>query len=153
MYWEILKGVQNEDKKELFYAILPSESMARQLEKELAGGNNKGIIYDYVVVNEDLPELTGSEKQIAWAKDIRKKNIYAQINNFVGNDIFRVTDKETVKRNKETLMARMGVDNFSDLTNKALTVDPNGAFNYYKITTSAKEIIESRDLYSTGHRM
>lgn len=64
-----------------------------------------------------------------------------------------MTDKDAVKRNKETLMARMGVDNFSDLTNKALTVDPNGAFNYYKNTTSAKEIIESRDLYSTGHRM
>lgn len=80
------------------------------------------------VITINTPELTGSEKQIDWAMDIRNREIMAAV------DLFN--------RNAETIMKELGTTKKSDAL-QFIFCNNNSRCSWITTETSAKNIIEN----------
>lgn len=136
---KLITPIPEAERKDYYYQLRSNE-----LDYLLNQANNpdslknlqNAIKSDIVVVNEDLPELTGSAKQIAWAKKIREYQITQQINRYL--------ERISYSRRLEFLEQAKdkNVKTFSDAINYALNFDKKKAFAYFKTATSAGEIID-----------
>lgn len=80
------------------------------------------------VITIDTPELTGSEKQIAWAMDIREREIMTAVNFF--------------NEHTDAIMKEMGATTKNDVF-QFIFYNENSKFNWITEETSAKNIIEN----------
>jgi hypothetical protein len=90
----------------------------------------------------EMPELTGTEKQIAYAKDLRIKRIEVDVIRYA-NSISRKREN----RGEEAVTAmleKIGAVSEEDYIMKKIKADPMSAFNAHKFITSAKDVIEYR---------
>lgn len=94
--------------------------------------------YDSYTVNESLPKLTGSEKQVSWAEDIRQKLLVQEVESIHRRVPSTVEGKKQLI--EEAKAHGMDVDSYSDVLNQALQQDK--LFKWLKETTSAKELID-----------
>ncbi len=97
--------------------------------------------YNSFTVNENLPELTGSEKQVSWAEDIRTKLLTNEVQSI---DSRAPSSVEGKKQLIEQAKAHgMKVNSYSDVLNQ--TLKQSKTFKWLKETTSAKELIDNRN--------
>ena len=113
------------------------ESAYDRYSKEYLDNSEK---YNSTTINESLPELSGSEKQVSWAEDIRKRLIKEEVENIIG----RIPDNITVKQQliQQAKANRVKGDTFSDMVNYALK--ESKTYKWLKNVTSAKELIDYR---------
>lgn len=111
--------------------------VAKRAEKEAAtrrlGAEN------IVEITVELPELVGSEKQIAWAKDIRAKYLEAveEMNNFMAESK-RISDRDIVSyRRKLGIFYLLSDNDDKDVTN------PTEAVNKVLSNPNAGDIIST----------
>lgn len=138
---KLITPIPEAERKDYYYSLRSNE-----LDYLLNQANNpdslknlqNAIKSDIVVVNEDLPELTGSAKQIAWAKKIREYQITQQINRYLE----RISDPRRLEFLEQAKEKDKNVKTFSDAINYALNFDKKKAFAYFKTATSAGEIID-----------
>lgn len=142
---EIATPIPESEKKDIVYEIRMNKDAFNSMAN---AGNIQGLEdyekYEHVVVNEAMPELTGTPKQIAWAEDIRRNAIMRQI-----QDAVKPYDHADAirKQRVDTHLAsakQQGIDvsNLSDMINYLVKENPRGAFKKYKGITSAKQIID-----------
>ena len=144
----LLYGIPESERGDFYYRYGQSERGLASVDKqwEEAGAVNQKQLdnlknyakYEAIVVNEKLPTLTGSAKQVAWAEDIRRKKITNEIDRL--NKNVSVSDRPALL--KEFKQKGIKAETFSDCVNYALS--QNSAINFLKTTTSAKEIIDRR---------
>lgn len=94
--------------------------------------------YGSYTVNESLPKLTGSEKQVSWAEDIRQKLLAQEVESIHRRAPSIVEGKKQLIEQAKS--HGMDVDSYSDALNQALQQDK--LFKWLKETTSAKELID-----------
>lgn len=97
--------------------------------------------YNSFTVNESLPELTGSEKQVSWAEDIRTKLLTNEVRSIDKRAPSSVEGKKQLI--EQAKASGMKVNNYSDVLNQALK--QSKTFKWLKETTSAKELIDNRN--------
>ena len=122
------------------------QKLSEVYEKQL-DANSDVVKYEKFNVTIELPELTGTEKQVAWAEDIRAKAIRTQIDQFISAiDKPAIGKTESRKKFVGQINERFGTnyDNFSEAFGKFLSEVKKGALDFYAKTTSAKTIIENR---------
>lgn len=83
---------------------------------------------DEEVITIDMPELTGSEKQIAWAMDIREREIMTAVNFF--------------NEHTDAIMKEMGATTKTDVF-QFIFYNNDSKFSWVTKETSAKNIIEN----------
>jgi post-segregation antitoxin (ccd killing protein) len=96
--------------------------------------------YGSFTVNENLPKLTGSEKQVSWAEDIRYKLLAQEVDRIDHRAPSTVEGKKQLVDQAKS--HGMEVDSYSDALNLAL--QRSKTFKWLKETTSAKELIDNR---------
>lgn len=142
-----INPINSNDIKDVYYQKSLSPYDAKYINSPVAGTRDWArnmLKYDTVLVNEDMPKLTGSEKQIAWAKSIRNRAVKDQIDRIMdklpvhGSDYSK---REAFIKQANSFSNTNNINNFSDAVNKLLSVDKKGAFYYFKNTTSASDII------------
>ena len=139
--FKLLGGLPDNERKDFYYHVGMAEPT---LEKVKNDGNYTKYAKDYskyeaILVNEDMPTLTGSDKQISWAENLRTKAITNQIT--MVSKQFTTNDIKDAFMNRISSTFNVTIDTFSDAVNKFISEDPNGAFKYFKNTTSAGDII------------
>ena len=90
----------------------------------------------------ELPMLTGTEKQIAYAEDLRVKRVEADV---VG--LVNAIERKRENRGEEAVAAmleKMGAESEEDYIMKKIKANKLSAFNAHKELTSAKDVIEYR---------
>lgn len=97
--------------------------------------------YNSFTVNESLPELTGSEKQVSWAEDIRTKLLSKEVESIDSRSPSSVEGKKQLI--EQAKASGMKVNSYSDVLNQALK--QSKTFKWLKETTSAKELIDNRN--------
>lgn len=97
--------------------------------------------YNSFTVNESLPELTGSEKQVSWAEDIRTKLLTNEVRSIDSRSPSTVEGKKQLI--EQAKASGMKVNSYSDVLNQALK--QSKTFKWLKETTSAKELIDNRN--------
>lgn len=97
--------------------------------------------YNSFTVNESLPELTGSEKQVSWAEDIRTKLLSKEVESINSRSPSSVEGKKQLI--EQAKASGMKVNSYSDVLNQALK--QSKTFKWLKETTSAKELIDNRN--------
>lgn len=97
--------------------------------------------YNSFTVNESLPELTGSEKQVSWAEDIRTKLLTNEVRSIDSRSPSSVEGKKQLI--EQAKASGMKVNSYSDVLNQALK--QSKTFKWLKETTSAKELIDNRN--------
>lgn len=85
-------------------------------------------IPDEEVITIDMPELTGSEKQINWAMDIRKREIMTAVNFF--------------DEHENAIMKEMNATTKNDVY-QFIFYNNDSKFSWITKETSAKNIIEN----------
>lgn len=142
-----INPINSNDIKDVYYQKSLSPYDAKYINSPVAETRDWArnmLKYDTVLVNEDMPKLTGSEKQIAWAKSIRNRAVEDQIDRIMdklpvhGSDYSK---REAFIKQANSFSNTNNINNFSDAVNKLLSVDKKGAFYYFKNTTSASDII------------
>lgn len=96
--------------------------------------------YNSFTVNESLPELTGSEKQVSWAEDIRTKLLTNEVRSIDSRAPSSVEGKKQLI--EQAKASGMKVNSYSDVLNQA--PKQSKTFKWLKETTSAKELIDNR---------
>ena len=144
-----VSAIPDDEKKDFYYQINLNQSTANYLNSPDANTRNwarDSLKDNTVLVNESMPTLNGSDKQVAWAKNIRDKAINNQINSIISR--LPVANGDYSKRDAFMSMAQqkfnVNINSFSDAVNKLISEDPNGAFYFFKNTTSASAIISSK---------
>ena len=138
-----------EKEKKAFFYRTARQGMIDYLVSE---GNSKALSdelkYNTVQVNLDLPSLTGSDKQVAWANDIRRKAIDSQIETMKKqlqvNTSGQMANDFKDKAMNDFKKRGVKVDSVSDVIQYAVENNTKGAYNQLKKITSAKEIIDKR---------
>lgn len=97
--------------------------------------------YNSFTVNENLPELTGSEKQVSWAEDIRTKLLTNEVRSIDSRSPSSAEGKKQLI--EQAKASGMKVNSYSDVLNQALK--QSKTFKWLKETTSAKELIDNRN--------
>ena len=97
--------------------------------------------YNSFTVNESLPELTGSEKQVSWAENIRTKLLSKEVESIDSRSPSSVEGKKQLI--EQAKASGMKVNSYSDVLNQALK--QSKTFKWLKETTSAKELIDNRN--------
>lgn len=145
----LLYGIPESERGDFYYRYGQSEKALASVDKQWAeaGAVNQKQLenlknyakYEAIVVNEKLPTLTGSEKQKAWAEDIRRKKITDAIDTISKS----VSTNDRPALLKEFKQRGIKAETFSDCVNYAL--NQKSEIKFLKTTTSAKEIIDKRD--------
>ena len=146
----LVTGISQSEQKEFYYHIdYSSGNNMSTGEKTIT---DKGAItYDNILVNIDFPEMSGSEKQIAYAKSLATKAIVREINAITnrlpGNGAAQ--GKRDQRRESaidaliQTVIKSGGnAGNLSDVVNFTLQHRQDGVLWFMKKHPSAKEIIE-----------
>ena len=146
---KLADNIPDDEKKDIYYQISLSAGDKADMNSTNANTINfvkNQIKYNTVLVNESMPTLTGSVKQVAWAESIRNKAVNNPINSIVSR--LPVINYDYSKRDAFIKQASQyfntPISSFSDAVNKFLAGDKNGAFHFFKNATSAKAIIDSK---------
>jgi hypothetical protein len=136
---ETLTGLNKMNRKGFYYHVGMSEDKynyyVNSCETDVRDSEFAKVAkYEAITVNAELPELTGTEKQIAWAEDIRRRQL-ADIVEAVYNKVSEWTTEA-----KDQLMAEANVTTISEFVNMMFAMQATGILN----ETSAKKIIETR---------
>lgn len=136
---ETLTGLNEMNRKDFYYHVGMNEEMynyyVNSCEADVRDSKFAEVAkYEAITVNVELPELTGTEKQVNWAKDIRRK----QLTSIVEAVYSQVKDWTTDA--KDQLMAEAGVSTISEFVNMAFAMQATEIL----AETSAKRIIETR---------
>lgn len=141
--YENLKTISEAEKKDLFYHQSQGEDSYEYLLKhnriEELKQENK---YNAILINESLPKLQGTEKQIAWAESIRGKAIMSDIQRAVDN--VRRLSIEQRKQLITEVNKRYGTHYTTISQAISRTMKENPAYKKFGKTNSAKEIIDKR---------
>lgn len=130
-----LLGLPEDERKDFYVHSGVNEEMYRVAADETL---EKWAKYDSYTVNESLPTLTGSEKQVSWAEDIRQKLLVQEVESIHRRAPATVEGKKQLI--EQAKAHGMDVDSYSDVLNQALQQDK--LFKWLKETTSAKELID-----------
>ena len=90
----------------------------------------------------ELPVLTGTEKQIAYAEDLRVKRIECDVVSKVN-----AIERKRANRGEEAvaeMLRKAGVETEEEYIEKKIKADMMSAFNAHKDLTTAKDVIEYR---------
>lgn len=147
---KLVYGLSESERSDFYYhsttlgqkTIDNFEKRARENGGDITQGqiefSKNAAMYESVIVNEKLPTLTGSEKQVKWAEDIRNRKISDEIDAIKS----RVPERDRPTLLKEFKQRGIKAETFSDCVNYALT--QSKTFNWLKNETSAKKIIDNR---------
>lgn len=139
--YENLKPMSESKIKELYYSFGEIADAAKYYKNnvELMEKDNK---YNVIRINESLPELQGSEKQVSWAKNIRLKAIVSDIDRAVNN--IKHLSIEQRKKLINDVNKRYGTHYTTMSQVISRTMKENPAYKKFGKTKSAKEIIDNR---------
>lgn len=139
--YENLKPLSDTEIKDLYYSSGQQADAAKYYKNnvELMDKDNK---YYAIRINESLPKLQGSEKQVSWAKNIRLKAITSDIDRAV-NNIKHLSIEQRKNLIKE-VNKRYGTHYTTISQVISRTMKENSGYKKYGMTNSAKEIIEKR---------
>lgn len=143
-------GIPESERKDFYYHTDASNAQAiinseRLDPKKYINSINDAAKYDNVVVNIDLPQLQGSEKQIAWANDIRQKGLSNVVSHLYDKYVTRQTQTQKDNFMQSARNAGKVANTISDTINLKLQMEKK--YKLLKTETSAKKIIEDRDYY------
>lgn len=145
----LAKELPDDEKKDFYYRTAKQSYIDYLSSNDSTDALEEELKYNTVQVNLNLPTLTGSDKQIAWANDIRTKALNNQVEsmkamlkvNVSGQLANDFKDKAMNDFKKRGIKA----DSVSDMIQYAVENNANGAYSQLKKITSAKEIIDKRN--------
>lgn len=140
---ELAYGTPESELKDFNMRIAPQSKIDYLIENNNLEALQDSLKYDVVNVNLELPELTGSEKQVKWAKDIRYRMIEDQVYS-VREKLNRAAPGNEGKQKAIDNFKSHGVnvDTISDVVNYSITNAKDGAYDRLKKVTSASVIID-----------
>lgn len=132
-------GLPKDEQKDFYYhsTDVSEKAYGQYSDKYL----EESAKYNSFTVNESLPKLTGSEKQVSWAEDIRTKLLTKEVESIDSRSPSSVEGKKQLI--EQAKVSGMKVNNYSDVLNQALK--QSKTFKWLKETTSAKELIDNRN--------
>ena len=132
-------GLPKDEQKDFYFhsSDIPEKYYNQYSEKSI----EESAKYNSFTVNESLPELTGSEKQVSWAEDIRTKLLSKEVESIDSRSPSSVEGKKQLI--EQAKASGMKVNSYSDVLNQALK--QSKTFKWLKETTSAKELIDNRN--------
>jgi hypothetical protein len=136
---ETLIGLAETERKDFYYHIGMNEKLYNyyvdKCEADVSDNEFAKVAkYEAVTINTELPQLVGTEKQVSWAEDIRRK----QLTNVVENICNKIS--EMTVETKDQLMAEANVSTISEFVNMMFLMQTTDILT----ETSAKKIIETR---------
>lgn len=141
---QLVDGIPESEQKDFVFQLRMNESAYDSASKV---GNTDYINdfkkYEYVSVNENLPKVEGTEKQISYAESLRQRAIRNQLDSIIrmfGNSDVR---KQRVDQMISQQNGNAKVSSFNDIVNAFLKETPNGAFYRLKNMKTAREIIDN----------
>lgn len=143
----LVKGVPESERKDFYYHT-NSATGRDVLSGEAILLNSDAIKYENILVNVDLPEISGTEKQVKYAKDLLRKSINRQISQI--EDATRIEGTKEMKEKKKAqideLIAKTNktfgtkAETLSDVVNES--IKRKGALKFAKENPTARAIID-----------
>ncbi len=140
----LISGVPENERKDYYYHINSAIS-----------GSGKDIMidsdvvkYKNILINVDYPEITGTEKQVKYAKDLLRRAMNREVDRMLstaGVDGYHALT-ETIKQRIDTLISQTNsklhtnAETFSDVVN--LSLKRTGAFKFATDNPTARAIID-----------
>lgn len=141
---QLVSGIPESEQKDFVYQLRMNES---QYDVASKAGNTDYINdfkkYEYVSVNESLPNVEGTEKQISYAESLRQRAIRNQIDGIIKMFGNSDTRKQRVDQMISQQNGNTKFSSFNDIVNVFLKENPNGAFKRLKNMKTAREIIDN----------
>ena len=141
---QLVDGIPDSQRKDFVYQLRMYESVYDVASK---AGNTDYINdfkkYEYVSVNEALPKVEGTEKQISYAESLRQRAIRNQIDSIIKMFGNSNTRKQRVDQIISQQNRKAKVSSFNDIVNALLKENQNGAFYRLKNMKTAREIIDN----------
>lgn len=143
----LVKGVPESERKDFYYHT-NSATGRDVLSGEAILLNSDAIKYENILVNVDLPEISGTEKQVNYAKDLLRRAINRDIDRMrsaAGID-GNHTLTDTTKQKIDTLISQTNsalhtnAETFSDVVN--LSLKRKGALKFATDNPTARAIID-----------
>lgn len=143
----LIRGVPENERKDFYYHVNGATG------KDLLSGKEvmikpDAVKYENILVNADYPEISGTEKQVKYAKDLLRRAINRDIDRMrsaAGVDgNHALTD--TIKQRIDTLISQTNkalntnAETFSDVVN--LSLKQKGALKFAKDNPTARAIID-----------
>lgn len=94
----------------------------------------------YILINEDLPKLTGTEKQIKYANDLRRKALMFEADCLTKSRYVKLDPSNAKKFFDDPTAKKMGIKTNSDFVNYKFKESKR--YKILSTITSAKEVIE-----------
>lgn len=143
----LIQGVQESKRKEYYYHINRASGTDTSSGKEIMVDSN-AIKYENILVNVDLPEISGTEKQVEYAKNLLRRSINNQISRMQDQAKIWGTPemKEKQRKQIDNLIAKVNqtygtnAKTFSDVVNES--IKRKGAFKFARDNPTAKAIID-----------
>lgn len=143
----LIKGLPQNERKDFYYHANNATS------KEVLSGKEvmihpDAVKYENILVNVEYPEISGTEKQVKYAKDLLRRSINNQISRMQDQAKIWGTPemKEKQRKQIDNLIAKVNqtygtnAKTFSDVVNES--IKRNGALKFARDNPTARAIID-----------
>lgn len=146
----LVTGLAESERKEFYYHV--DYSSGRNVSTgERVVTDQKAITYDNILVNIDLPEMSGSEKQVAYAKDLARRALTREIGAITNRLPGTGAAQGARNQRRETTINALiqaanksggNASNLSDVVNFTLQNRADGVLTFMKKHPKAKDVID-----------